>query len=82
MRRAKRANTIATNNKFLKIEARSLELMAQADQSLGNNIVATEEYTKASEIYQDLGQGEDMLEMQCFAAISKGNTDRLMHKET
>lgn len=77
LRHAKRANKIAISNNFLKEEARSLELMAHAEQSFGNNVVATEEYSKASDIYQELGHINEMLNTRCFAAISKGKPDRI-----
>lgn len=77
MRHAKRANKIAITNNFLEKEARSVQLIAHAEESLGNNIVATEEFTKASEIYKELGQIDEMLKIQCFAAISKGKPDRI-----
>lgn len=74
LRHAKRANKIAISNNYLEEQALSFELMALADQQLDNNIVATEEYNKASEIYQELGMCEEMLRTQCLAAISKGTS--------
>lgn len=76
-RHAKRANKIAIGNNFLEEQAQSFELMAHAEHSLGNNIVATEEFAKAAEIYQQLDQPEKMRKSNCYAAIAKGKPARI-----